>query len=263
MPDQSEKGIAMSTDQDWEKWGATDPYFGVYSRERFRSETMTAEARNEFFDSGSQHIENVLRDLRNAFGDDVNPAAALDFGSGVGRLVIPLAKRAERVTGVDISASMIAEAKRNCAAAQVSNATFIESDDTLSRVQGSYDLVHSYIVLQHIAWRRGRVLLQALADRVAPGGYLAVQFLIGHEAPAIVRGLVRLRYAFPPANWLRNLLRGRPVFEPAMQLHVYDLDVIKRDLEERGFTWTHQKDPWEGARSVMLYARRNRTAPPL
>ena len=250
------RGATVGTDRDWEKWGATDPYFGVYSSERFRSETMTSEARDEFFQSGDQHIENVLRALRQAFDPGFKPKSALDFGSGVGRLVIPLAKRTERVTGVDISASMIAEAKRNCAKAQISNVTFVESDDHLSRVRDSYDLVHSYIVLQHIAWKRGRIILQALADRVAPGGCLAVQFLIGHEAPTIIRGLVRLRYAFPPANWLRNMLRGRPIFEPAMQLHIYDLDVIKRDLKDRGFTLVHEKDPWEGTRSVMLYAHR-------
>jgi len=248
----------MGTDRDWEKWGATDPYFGVYSKERFRTETMTTEARDEFFDSGGEHIDAVLRDLRRAFGDDINPRSALDFGSGVGRLIIPLARRTERVVGVDISASMIAEAKRNCAAAQVSNASFVESDDKLSRVHDSYDLVHSFIVLQHITWRRGRVILQALADRVSPGGCLAVQILVGHEGAPIVRGLVRLRYVFPPANWLRNVLRRRPVFEPAMQLHVYDLETITHDLEERGFSWIQQKDPWEGARSIMLYARRNK-----
>jgi 2-polyprenyl-3-methyl-5-hydroxy-6-metoxy-1,4-benzoquinol methylase len=255
----NQEGDTVGTDRDWEKWGATDPYFGVYSRERFRTETMTREARDEFFESGDQHIENVLRALRRTFDATFNPKSALDFGSGVGRLVIPLAKRTERVTGVDVSASMIAEAKRNCSKAQVSNVTFVESDDVLSRVHDSYDLVHSYIVLQHIAWRRGRTILQALADRVAPGGCLAVQFLIGHESPAIIRGLVHLRYIFPPANWLRNVLRGRPIFEPAMQLHVYDLKVIKRDLEDRGFTLTHEKDPWEGTRSVMLYARRRPT----
>lgn len=247
----------MGTDRDWENWGAVDPYFGVYSRERFRSGSMTSEARNEFFVSGEEHIAKTLRDLRDAFGDEPIVRSALDFGSGVGRLVIPLARRADRVTGVDISPSMIAEAKRNCAAAGIANATFVESDDRVSRVTDTFDLVHSYIVLQHIAWRRGRVILQSLADRVAPGGYLAVQILIGHSASPIVRGLVRLRYAFPPANWLRNILRRRPIREPAMQLHIYDLDAIKRDLEVRGFACTHRDEPWDGFHSIMLYARRS------
>lgn len=246
----------MGTDRDWENWGAVDPYFGVYSRERFRSGSMTSEARNEFFVSGEEHIARTLRDLRDAFGDEPSVRSALDFGSGVGRLVIPLARRAERVTGVDISPSMIAEAERNCAAAGVANTTFVESDDRISRVSGTFDLVHSYIVLQHVAWSRGRGILQALADRVAPGGHLAVQILTGHDASPLVRGLVRLRYAFPPANWLRNVMRGRPVFEPAMQLHMYDRDVVRQDLEHRGFAVRFVDEQWPGFTSTLVYAKR-------
>jgi len=246
----------MGTDRDWEQWGAEDPYYGVLSRERFRTQSMSSEAREEFFRSGEAHIDQVLGKLREAFGDAYAPRSALDFGSGVGRLVIPLARRCERVAGVDVSPSMIAEAQRNCAAAQVTNAAFFESDDTLSRVPGSFDLVHSCIVLQHIPWRRGRVILRALADHVAPGGCLAVQMLTGHDASWLVRGLVRLRYSFPPANWLRNILRRRPVFEPAMQLHIYDLAAVERDLEQRGFTCVQERERWEWFESTMLYAQR-------
>lgn len=247
----------MGTDRDWENWGAADPYFGVYSRERFRSGSMTSEARNEFFFSGEEHIARTLRELRDAFGDEPAVRSALDFGSGVGRLVIPLARRAERVTGVDISPSMIAEAKRNCAAAGIDNATFVESDDRISRVSDTFDLVHSYIVLQHIAWRRGRGILQALADRVGPGGYLAVQILTSRNASALVRGLVWLRYAFPPANWLRNIMRGRPVREPAMQLHVYNLDESLYDLHSKGLTVHHVSEQWQSFTSTTIYAKRD------
>jgi cyclopropane fatty-acyl-phospholipid synthase-like methyltransferase len=246
----------MSTDKDWEKWGAEDPYFGVFSRERFRTGSMTTEARDEFFASGENHVAQILRDLHHAFGDG-EMQTVLDFGSGVGRLVIPFARRADHVTGVDISPSMITEASRNCASANVANVTFVESDDDLSRVHGTFDLAHSCIVLQHIPWSRGRRIVQALAERVATGGYLAVQILTAHSKSQIVRGLVRLRYAFPPANWMRNILRGRPIFEPAMQLHIYNLDTVNRDLAQRGFVFQHVHEDWEGYRSTFVYARRN------
>lgn len=252
----------MGTDRDWEQWGATDPYFGVFSRDRFRTDTLTEQVKDEFFSSGEAHVARVLQDIENAIGAEFTPGAVLDFGCGVGRLVIPFARRADRVTGVDISPSMIAEAKRNCAAAELSNATFVASDDSLSSVQGEFDLVHSYIVLQHIPWRRGRIILQALADRVAPGGHLAVQILTGHDASPIIRGLVRLRYLFPPANWLRNLLRRRPMLEPAMQLHIYDLEVVTNDLERRGFTCRQVEEPWPGFQSTLLYAQRQRLTCP-
>lgn len=246
----------MGTDRDWEQWGAVDPYYGVFSREDFRSQAMTAEAKAEFFASGEEYIDRTMRNLSEAFGTGPNLGAALDFGCGVGRLLMPLARRFERATGVDVSPSMIAEARRNCAAAELQGVAFVASDDGLSRISGTFDLVHSYIVLQHIPWRRGRVILHALAERVAPDGCLAVQILAGHNSSPLIRGLVRIRYAFPPANWLRNLFRGRPVLEPAMQLNVYDLDAVIRDLQSRGFSCRVVEEDVSAYRSVFVYARR-------
>jgi len=246
----------MGTDRDWEQWGVHDPYFGVHSREEYRAGALTNEAKAEFFASGEAHICRIWLDIEAAFGSGFEPRSALDFGCGVGRLVLPLAQRINLVMGVDVSPSMLAEAKRNCSVAGVANVAFAESDDGLSRVTGVFDLVHSYIVLQHIPWRRGRGILQAMATRVAPGGVLAVQILSGYEASLVVRWLVRLRYAFPPANWLRNLLRRRPLFEPAMQLHVYDLAAVKSDLEQRGFVCNQIDEPFAGFCSTLVYARR-------
>ncbi len=249
----------MSTDRDWEKWGAADPYFGVYSDEKFRSESMTAAARAEFFASGETHVATILATIKDTFDPAFVPSAAMDFGSGVGRLVIPLARRISNVLGVDVSASMIAECTANCRKAGVDNVRFARSDDTLSAVAAQFDLVHSYIVLQHIPWRRGRRILQAMADRVRPGGYLVVQILTACTEQPLIRGLVRLRYAIPPLNWLSNLLRSRPLFEPAMQLHVYRLQDVQNDLRERGFGTAVCVDESLGDirfKSVILYAKR-------
>lgn len=260
MPDMmtnlSNKDRRMGTDRDWERWGGSDPYFGVCSDKEFRAGSMTAKSKAEFFASGEAHVSRILRDIERIAGTGFSPASVLDFGCGVGRLVIPFARRAGRVVGVDISPSMIAEAKRSCSVAEVSGVEFVESDDGLNRIHGTFGLVHSYIVLQHIPWKRGRNILHALADHVAPEGVLAVQILSGYEASPVVRWLVRLRYAFPPANWLRNLLRRRPLFEPAMQLHVYDLAAVKSDLEQRGFVCNQVDEPFAGFCSTLVYARR-------
>lgn len=251
----------MGTDKDWETWGSTDPYFGVLSSEEYHRSALDDDAKDRFFRSGEEHVERILGRLQTEFDPQFTPASVLDFGSGVGRLVIPFCKHAQRVVGVDISPSMIAEAQENCRGCGVSNAEFALSDDGLSNVTGQFDLVHSYIVLQHIAWPRGRRLIQSLADRVSPGGFLALQVLVACKAPGISRALTRLRYAFPPANWARNLLRHRPIFEAAMQLHVYPTKALKDDLQALGFhdlvAFADSADLQRDFEGTFLFARRS------
>ncbi len=97
-------------------------------------------------------------------------ARALDFGCGVGRLVIPLSKIAESVTGVDVSESMLNEAISNCDNQNVNNANFIKADDNLSMLSGKYDFIHSYIVFQHIPTKRA-ALSGEHRDSMPPAPY--------------------------------------------------------------------------------------------
>ena len=50
----------------------------------------------------------------------------------------------------------------------------IRSDDELSELSGSFDLIHSAIVFQHIEVVRGRHLFQLLLRHLAPGGIAAL-----------------------------------------------------------------------------------------
>ena len=62
------------------------------------------------------------------------PRSALDFGCGVGRLLVPLARRCPSVVGVDVADSMLAQARARCDAVGVTNVRLLKSDDRLSRV---------------------------------------------------------------------------------------------------------------------------------
>ncbi len=90
----------MSTDTDWDKWGETDPYFGVLSSDEYRAGNLSEEHRAKFFDSGSDYIDRMLATVREHLDSDFEPVSALDFGCGVGRLVIPLANVATTVVGM-------------------------------------------------------------------------------------------------------------------------------------------------------------------
>lgn len=75
-----------------------------------------------------------------------------------------------------------------------------------------------------------------------------------NEASPVVRWLARLRYASPPANWLPNLVRHSPLFEPVMQLCVYDLAAVKFNLEPGGFACSQVDEPFAGFCSTLAYA---------
>jgi trans-aconitate methyltransferase len=214
----------MGTNSDWEWFGRHDPYFGVYSHQRFRGATRGGSAREEFFRSGEEHVAQILATAGELF-PGLAPGRALDFGCGVGRLVLPLAKRVEQVVGVDVSASMIEEARRNCAEAGITNALLCVCDDQLSAVEGEFDLIHSFIVFQHIPVTRGLAIFGRLLDHLAPGGVAAVHFTYANRNAFRHRLVYQLRKSVPGLHRMINALRGRPV-EPLMQMNCYPLNEL-------------------------------------
>ena len=255
----------MDTDRHWRAWGRHDPYFGVLSEDRFRSGQMDDATRDEFFASGSAHVQHLFERIHRHLGADFAPRSGLDFGCGVGRLAIPLAARLTHVLGLDISPDMLAEATRNATDAGAANATFALSDDALSQAPGRYDLVHSHIVLQHIPVQRGLPLVKALAARVADGGVLALQFPVRCVAPAPARWLATARRRIPGANAAWNLLKGRHLGDPPMLLAAYPLETLVPWLHGNGFGAVALfPDRSAGAAfdSVQLVARRMPSSPP-
>ena len=76
----------------------------------------------------------------------------LDFGCGTGRLTEFMAKDFKRVAGLDISSTMITQAKTRLA--DLKNIEFLETDGrTIPLPNQSVDLVFSYLVFQHIKTR--------------------------------------------------------------------------------------------------------------
>ncbi len=166
----------MSTDKAWEEWGQRDPYFGVITNKKFRRTDITSEAKAEFFESGRVHVEYVMQMIHQYINPQFVPNRVLDFGCGVGRLAVPFASIAPEVVGLDVSTGMLAEAHKNLAEMGVANVTLVESDDELTRLTGDFDLIHSYIVFQHIPPERGREIFKALLGHLRPGGVGALHF---------------------------------------------------------------------------------------
>jgi len=258
----------MSTDIEWEKWGRQDPYFGVITWDMFRNSKLDERSIAAFFDSGQMHVDYVLRSCRHYFDPTFSPRRVLDFGCGVGRLLIPFAAVSQQVVGVDVSPSMLAEAQRNCESRQIGNVVLTGSDDQLSQVEGVFDLVHSAIVLQHIPVTRGRVIFQRLMELVAPGGVAALHLTFGkmYHAQTLGQPPVAEPSQASAAGPLSRLFRksGSPsaedpksVGDPVMLMNAYNLSEIAFMMQTSGIAQFHSEFTDHGGElGVFLYFQR-------
>lgn len=226
--------VGLSTDRAWKRYGDQNPYYGVLTDPRYLADRLTDEARAAFFATGDDHVVHVLDLISRAVSPGFVVNRVLDFGCGVGRLTIPFARYTKGAVGVDISASMLREARANAAHLKVANVVFLESDDELTKATGLYSLVHSYVVLQHVPLRRGMRLLGQLIDRIEPGGVGAFHVTYASQRSRGSRAFRRVRLLFPPLHWAVNVARGRPLRTPMMQMNLYDLGDVVRMVQTRG-----------------------------
>ena len=223
-----------STDVSWRQFGENDPYFGVLTEEKFRKSNMTAETLKEFFHSGEIRVAAILATLHDHVAPALATGHALDFGCGVARLVIPLSARFDRVTGIDISEAYRSEALNNCNARGINNVEFLDELAPLQASGARFDLVHSSIVFNHIPWARGRLFILQMFDLLRPGGAMAVQVMLSRQRSTLRIAGSWLRRNCLPFNWLVNIFRGRPTFEPLIQGNVYPLEELLPQLKIRG-----------------------------
>lgn len=241
-----------ATDAQWERWGEQNPYFGVLGWE---SSDIGAEgAKSQFFQTGRTHIETVLATAQRHLGGPVHRRRAVDFGCGVGRLLPPLSAAFDEVIGIDISPRMIDLARANTAAC--ANLTFLQNVDDMV---GDVDLVHSYIVLQHIRPTQGMAILHSLMQRVAPGGVFILHVTVGDSRP-LRAALNALRYRFPPLHWAYNLVRRRPLSEPITEMNSYNPHAILAMAATLGFDGAFlQPLDQNGHRGLIFYGLRAQT----
>jgi 2-polyprenyl-3-methyl-5-hydroxy-6-metoxy-1,4-benzoquinol methylase len=222
------------TDLAWECWGQEDPYFGVLKDQKYRK-TNIKNTKANFFESGQLHITNVIAEIEKHFGP-VSKASALDFGCGVGRLLMPLSQEFNRVTGLDVSQSMLEEASRNLTERGIGNVDLLKSDDALSTLEDRrFDFIHTYIVLQHISPERGYVIVRNMLQHLSPVGAFFIHVCCGRNLP-LARNLVYLSQSkIPGASVLFNILEGKRMFEPRMEMHKYDVGRLLDILQQAGF----------------------------
>lgn len=256
------------TDQAWKQWGETDPYFGVITNEKFRSHKLDEQSWQDFFQTGQQSVTHVLQLCRQHICPDFAPQTVLDYGCGVGRMAIAFAEHAQHVTGIDVSEGMLAEAERNQQRTGVTNIELLKIEGTQLPTKKKFDLVHSYIVLQHMNSQQGIAIFQQLIDAVAKGGVGAIQLTYSHEKYAPTNGLAprfsSVRNLWR-STWGNSLLRkklglllGTPK-KPHMEMNSYPLNQIFFLLQQAGMKDLHVEFTNHGGHLgvFLLFANKN------
>ena len=132
----------------------------------------------------------------------------LDVGTGPARLPIALcrADRHVRVLGVDLSGPMLDLARRNIAAASLTDRIRLARGDakSLPFPDGRFEAVVSNTIIHHIP--DPSPALTEMMRLVAPGGTLMVRDLARPEDESALDALVQLHAAFEPIP-ARNLFR--------------------------------------------------------
>lgn len=220
-----------NTDRDWRKWGRHDPYFAVLASPEY-SDQHISRNREAFFQTGNLFVSGALAELA-ALNPEAPRSKALDHGCGTGRLTIPLSQVYRQVTAVDVSPEMLGTAEVNARSAGRDNIEFRVADDRLSQVTGSFNLVVSHLVLQHVPVRRGLMIFRELIDRLAPGGLFYISVSIRNDSGPL-RWLYWASAVVPGVKIVQNLLRGARWNAPAMQMNNYPISRLVAELSKRG-----------------------------
>ncbi len=169
----------------WEALGERDPLWAILSNPDKKGRRWT---NDEFFATGVREIQTLMNELRSP-GRALGSRAALDFGCGVGRLTQPLTTYFDEVVGVDLSPAMVRLAQAHSRAPDRCRYVVNAAPNLGIFQTGSFDLVLSYLTLQHIPPHLSTSYLGEFVRVTRTGGIICAQL---PAAPATVAAAARI-----------------------------------------------------------------------
>ncbi|MFC5287025.1 class I SAM-dependent methyltransferase [Actinokineospora guangxiensis] len=152
--------------RDWTLLGESDPLWAVYVAPGKRGGRWDVE---QFLALGRADVAAERARLAE-LGRPTSWERALDFGCGAGRLSQALAEHAGSVVGVDVSAPMLATARSLDRSGGRCEFVLNDAPDLRRFADGSFDLVYTALVLQHLPRPVIEGYLPEFVRVLAPGG---------------------------------------------------------------------------------------------
>ncbi|MCH2115522.1 MAG: class I SAM-dependent methyltransferase [Pirellulales bacterium] len=214
-----------SVESVYEKFGAEEPYYAVLTSAKYKGRNVDIE---EFFRTGEELIDRQMQAIA-AQKIQLDRSRALDFGCGVGRLTNALGRHFDEVIGVDISSTMIENAKIQ---RRSENCSFVvnKREDLSQFESGHFSFIYSDITIQHIPPPASENYIRDFLRLLTPGG---IALFLVPDGPLFSHGSLPARFdkfyreRFRPFyKWVRG---KRPV-----QIHRLARERVQQLVEESG-----------------------------
>ena len=129
--------------------------------------------RAESFDSPkNQFLAELIKKNIEKQMHDLSSKSILDFGGGTGLISLPLAKKVNSVTLVDISDKMLEQARIKVKNQKLENLHLIQQDLVLKPLEQTFDLIIVSRVLHHMPHLDSSLAM--FQEHLTPGGQLFI-----------------------------------------------------------------------------------------
>jgi SAM-dependent methyltransferase len=160
----------------WSHLGASQPYFSVLTHKDFLPDSMGSESVERFYSIGKREAAGIENTLKRFGLTNPRSKVCVEYGCGLGRVTIALARMFKVVHGYDISANHLALANERAVSAGISNVKFhLCSQDRIIENLESCDFLYSRIVFQHNPPPIISALIEASLKSLRVGGIAIFQ----------------------------------------------------------------------------------------
>ena len=176
----------------WTHLGMVNPHYSVLNHPDFLPENL-GDSIDAFYASGEEEAAIVENILARHDCSSLSGKICLEYGSGVGRVTMGLARRFAWVHGYDISPGHLSYATERAKEIGLTNIAFHLCSENLLEPLNECDVAYSRIVFQHNPPPVQSRLIKSFLGAVKPGGMAIFQVLIYMKD-----------YHFNTPEWLRK-----------------------------------------------------------
>lgn len=157
--------------RNWESYAKIDPMWSILT---YKSKKDKRWRHNDFFKTGELEINKIIKNSVK-INHNLKFNTAMDFGCGIGRLSQALCKYFDKVYGIDISNTMIKQAKKFNKYKDRCIYHINTKNNLRIFTDNSFDFIYSNIVLQHNKPIDSESYIREFIRTLKPHGLLVFQ----------------------------------------------------------------------------------------